>query len=132
MANTKNLSVYRGRDHETHFQKSIAGSTASYTLTTDEAIYGVIELTGAITANKTVYFPQVDGMRWVVLNSTSGAYTVSCGVVGGSTVIAVAQSANQYVLSTGSELTPVAGGVAQAAAQASGGTDLLGSPTAVS
>src|SRR5438128_1633157 len=101
MANTKNTSVYRGRDLETHLSRSIAGSTATYTLTTDEAKCGVIELTGAITAAKTIYFPAVDALGWLVINSTTGAYTVSVAVAGGSNVLTVATGYNQPVLSVG-------------------------------
>ncbi len=72
-------AVWQGRIGDSQLSVSIAGSS-NPTLATDHLVARHIELTGAITANLTVYLPLVasdEGLFWVFHNNTSGAYTVT-------------------------------------------------------
>lgn len=64
---------------------SIAGS-ATTTLT--QAQYGpaIITLTGAVTGNKAVVFPNITG-HWQVLNNSTGAFTVTLKTAAGTGVV---------------------------------------------
>lgn len=59
-----------------YLAKSVAGGAGTTTLTPDEARYGVLELTGALTGNRTVRIPSGFDHALVVINNTSGAATV--------------------------------------------------------
>jgi hypothetical protein len=76
------------------------------TLTLSEAQAGVpiIILTGALAANLTIVFPAGVPGKWTVVNSTSGAYTVSANVAGSGAVQTVAQGYTANWLSTGTVL----------------------------
>lgn len=64
---------------------SIAGSS---TTTLTQAQYGpaIITLTGAVTANKAVVFPNISG-HWQVINNTTGAFTVTLKTAAGTGVV---------------------------------------------
>jgi hypothetical protein len=79
---------------------SVAGAT-NVTLTTLQAACGILELTGAITANITVFVPNTKGLCYTVLNSTTGAFTVTIAPVAGTGfVIATNKRASGYVNGT--------------------------------
>ncbi|MBO2926640.1 gp53-like domain-containing protein [Metapseudomonas otitidis] len=65
--------------------KSIAGN-ANITLTATEGRYSIIELNGAITGNIQVIFP-ASPRQWLVLNNTSGSFSVTCKTASGSGVV---------------------------------------------
>ncbi|WP_455710428.1 tail fiber protein [Pseudomonas umsongensis] len=67
--------------------KSVAGGV-NVTLTATEAAYGVLWLTGALTANISVIVPAGIGM-WTVVNRTTGAFTLTLrqGAVGNPGVV---------------------------------------------
>lgn len=64
--------------------KSVAGGS-DVTLSAAEANYGIIVLTGALTANINVIVPTAS-MQWTFRNSTTGAYTVTVKTSGGTGV----------------------------------------------
>jgi hypothetical protein len=73
----------------------IAGA-ATTTLT--QAQYGpaVLRLTGAVTANKAVVFPNISG-HWQVINASTGAFTVTLKTAAGTGVVITAgMSSNIY------------------------------------
>src|ERR1051325_265260 len=77
-------SALRGRDLNTHYSKSVAGST-DVTLTLEEVSAGTLEFTGALTGSINVIFPlgaQNDGEQWIIRNSCTGNpnFTLTCKV----------------------------------------------------
>lgn len=64
---------------------NVAGG-ANVTLTALEWGCGIIVLSGLLTANINVIFP-TRGDRWIVVNNTTGAYTVTCKTAAGSGVV---------------------------------------------
>lgn len=69
-----------------YLSKSVAGGAGTTTLTAAEAMYGVLELTGALTGNRTVRVPAGLSNALVVINNTTGAYTVDLDYNGGTAV----------------------------------------------
>lgn len=71
---------------------SIAG-TGTYTLTDtnddDEAKHGLIIFTGVLTGNRAIVFPTL-GRTYLLVNATTGAFTVTCRTSGG-TGVAISQ-----------------------------------------
>ncbi len=75
--------------------KSIAGSS-NVTLTAAEASNDILEFTGAITGNISVFVP-LSADQWTVFNGTTGAFTVTIiGATGTGIVIATAKRAIVY------------------------------------
>lgn len=77
-------TAFVARLHGGLLSKSVAGGV-NVTLTTAEAGYGIISLTGTITANIAVIFPSAAG-RWIVVNGTAGSFTVTCKTAAGTGV----------------------------------------------
>ncbi|WP_020201863.1 tail fiber domain-containing protein [Cupriavidus sp. WS] len=67
--------------------KDIGGGAGLVSLTAEEVLYGVIELTGEITGNREVAVPAEPVQSWIVRNSTVGAYTVKFRTQGGEGVV---------------------------------------------
>lgn len=74
--------------------KSVAGG-ASVTLTAPESLNTLIKLTGALTANIDVIVPNTK-RDWVIVNNTTGAFTVTVKTAAGSGVT-VAQGASLHL-----------------------------------
>ena len=129
MANTTNLSLnqpaYNSTSpswdqplnyNETILDNQFAGTTsialtnANVTLTspnstgTGQTQCMRILLTGTLSANVTVYIPSGISGRWVVYNSTSGAYTVTIASGGGGASVASVQGYNITVYSDGTNI----------------------------
>jgi hypothetical protein len=66
--------------------KSVAGA-ANVSLTPVEAGNGIIELTGAITANIAVIVPVSPTRDWIFINHTSGAFEVTIKTAAGTGVV---------------------------------------------
>lgn len=66
--------------------KSVAGA-ANVTLTAVEAGNGILEFTGAITANIAVIVPTSPTRLWVVKNNTTGAFTLTVKTSAGAGVV---------------------------------------------
>lgn len=64
--------------------KSVAGGV-DITLSAGEVNYGIILLTGALTANINVIVP-TSSMRWVIVNSTTGAFSLKVKTSAGTGV----------------------------------------------
>ena len=104
MPNDLNLGIFRGRTLESHLSKSVAGALATHVLTVDDALHAILELTGAITANKTIVLPAIDGLRWGIANNTTGAFSVSVQAQGGTLSVTVPQGIFQEVWCNGTDL----------------------------
>ena len=57
---------------------SVALTSANVTLTSLQYAKRVIILTGALTANVQVIFPEFAGLKWLIINQTTGDYLVTC------------------------------------------------------
>jgi hypothetical protein len=64
--------------------KSVAGNS-NVTLVAAEYGVGVIILTGVLTGNINVIFPT--GGKWIVVNSTTGAFSITCKTAAGSGIV---------------------------------------------
>lgn len=112
------LQHYTGPEY---LAKSVAGST-NVTLTALEASYRIINLTGARTANGSMTLPQAPG-RWVIVNNTTGAYTITA-IMPTGTGVDIPQGGSCAVYSDGTNIyynTPI---VSQAIAEAGASTSL--------
>lgn len=69
-----------------YLAKSVAGGAGTTTLTADEARYGVLELTGALTGNRTIRVPAGFDHALVVINNTTGAFTVDLDFNAGTAI----------------------------------------------
>lgn len=101
--------------------KSVAGG-ANVTLTAAEAGYGILILTGAITANIAVIVPAVAG-HWIIVNRTTGAFTVTVKTPSGTGVV-VSQNRSKEVMCDGTNVIESTNDFLN--------TALTGSPTAPS
>lgn len=82
--------------------KSVAGSS-NVTLTTEEAVNRQMEFTGTLTGSINVVAPLFDGAEWTVINSTSGAFTLTVkGATG--TGIAVGQGKTAILRGNGTNI----------------------------
>lgn len=94
--------------------KAIAGTlsksitSADVTLSTDEARYAVISLSGTLTGNRNLIVPAVSKI-YLIKNATSGSYTVTVKTPSG-TGVTVAQGTQAFVYCDG---TNVLAGVTQ-------------------
>lgn len=66
--------------------KSVAGGS-NVTLTAVEAGNGILEFTGALTANIAVIVPTSPTRAWIIKNATSGAYTLTVKTAAGTGVV---------------------------------------------
>jgi hypothetical protein len=94
--------------------KSVAGSsdvtlTTANASSTAEASNKVIELTGALTGNITVYIPAKEN-NYFIYNNTSGSYTVSIAATGhGANSATIAQGAKTLVYCTSDNVEDIFG-----------------------
>lgn len=79
-----NTTRWRGHGIENRHIKLIAGGT--YVLDPDEAMYGIIDLEGTLTADVVIEFPPVDGMVYIVRNCdcVTGNFTITLQPIGGT------------------------------------------------
>jgi hypothetical protein len=102
--NLETLDAFTGG----YLSKSVAGS-ANVTLTTNnadptaESSNKVIEFTGALTGDITVFIPAVEN-NYIFFNNTSGAQTLSVAPTGhGANSVTITQGAHTIVYSTGTK-----------------------------
>lgn len=62
------------------------GGNSNVTLTQPQWGVGIIIFTGVLTGNISVLFPKNVTGAWIIFNSTTGSFTLSCQVTGGSGV----------------------------------------------
>ena len=80
---------------------NVAGSS-NVTLTAPQYGVAAIYLSGALTGNINVIFPAQAG-QWVVLNATTGAYSITCKTPSGTGII-VAQGRNRQLGGDGTNI----------------------------
>ncbi len=96
--------------------KSIAGGVQTTALTVTNGNTGsevatqIIELTGTITGNQIVTIPDSVEMRYIVKNSTSGAFTVQFKTASGTgTTFATTDKSHKFLYSNGTNIIDVMG-----------------------
>ena len=96
--------------------KSIAGGAQTTALTVTNGNTGsevatqIIELTGTITGNQIVTIPDSVEMRYIVKNSTSGAFTVQFKTASGTgTTFATTDKSHKFLYSNGTNIIDVMG-----------------------
>ncbi|WP_291351340.1 hypothetical protein [Acidovorax sp. 16-64-162] len=86
---------------------SVALTNANVTLSATQYAKNIITLTGALTANVQVIFPTIAGLRWKVVNNTTGSFTITCKTSAG-TGFTIAQTGIQESFCDGTNLIPSA------------------------
>jgi hypothetical protein len=99
-----------------YIAKSIAGGVQTTALTVTNGNTGsevatqIIELTGTITGNQIVTIPDSVEMRYIVKNSTSGAFTVQFKTASGTgTTFATTDKSHKFLYSNGTNIIDVMG-----------------------
>ena len=82
--------------------QAITMSGISVTLTNLQSAYPVINVTGTLTANSTLLIPAQVG-EWIIVNNTTGSYTLTAQMVGGSGV-ALTQGYSTYTYADGTNV----------------------------
>lgn len=77
---------------------SVATTGGTTTLTNIQAGCGIIEVTGTLASNATVILPNISGVGYTVANKTSGAFTLTFQIVGGTGfAVATGKRATGYI-----------------------------------
>jgi len=87
---------------------SLAAGDVSLTIndgTADQARSAMLELTGTLTGNRGVYLPTNISKSYIVRNDTSGAYSATV-LINGGTGSAIPQGASVIVFTDGTTVTP--------------------------
>lgn len=79
------------------------GGAGTLALTSDEAINGVIDMTGVLTGNRVVTVPPSPAQAWAIRNSTSGAFSLTFQTSTG-TGIQLAAGRSTVVFSDGTNI----------------------------
>lgn len=85
-----------------YLSKSVAGGS-NVTLTAVEAGNGIIVFTGVLTANINVIFPGSPTRSWILINNTTGSYTITAKLSSGVGVV-IQQGYTLPVLTDGSSV----------------------------
>lgn len=85
-------------------QVGVATTGGTTTLTAAQATRNIIIVTGALTSDANIVFPNNVVRSWVVLNKTTGNFAVRCTPSGGTSV-AVSQGARDIVVSDGASMS---------------------------
>lgn len=83
---------------------TIATTGGTTTLTGAQATRRVIKVTGALTSNANIIVPNTSVQSWVVINATTGAFSLNVAPSGGTSA-AVTQGARDLLISDGVLMT---------------------------
>lgn len=104
--------------------KSVTGvGTGAVVLTASEYRSLILNFTGTLTANVTYQIPSGIGGEWIVVNGTTGAFTLTIGNVAGGATVLVATASRTLLYSDGTNVYSVGGGSGGGAT--GGGTDQI-------
>mgnify|MGYP000930773429 CR=1 FL=1 len=85
---------------------SITMTSANVTMTPAQYGKPIISITGTLTANLNLVFPAIIG-KWIVVNGTSGAYTITCKTSSGTGIV-LNPGASLYVYGDGTNINNAA------------------------
>lgn len=86
-----------------YFTWSLAGGTATYTMSVKQYNCGILVLTDLLTVqNIAVIFP-TNKKQWIVFNNTTGAFTVTCKTISGSGIV-IAQGKTAIIFGDGTNI----------------------------
>jgi hypothetical protein len=94
---------------------NVVGASGTIALTLTQYRNRILIFSGALTANVNYQIPSAVGGFWFIINTTSGAFTLTISSAGGGSSIVCAQSANTMVLSDGTNILPAESGAEPAA-----------------
>lgn len=77
-------------------------SDANYTVVAAEYVKRILEYTGALTANRDIILPHVDGAEYIVFNNTTGGFSLVFKKSGG-TGVTVAATKRATIYNNGSD-----------------------------
>ncbi len=66
---------------------AITMTSSNYTLTPLEYGLGVIRITGLLTTDLNLIFPNISGTNWLIINSTTGSFNITAKTPSGSGII---------------------------------------------
>lgn len=96
--NSQNLATTAWATRMYSGEGTIAVTSPAMTVTAAQMGVGIVKFTGALTANSTVTLPDVG--RWVIINGTTGAFTLTlAGVGSGGGTWSIAQGYSREVWS---------------------------------
>lgn len=110
----------------TYLALDIAGTGTYGPLTSAQAAYTIIPLSGLLTGNRRVEFPAIVG-RWFIQNNTTGAFTTTIAVTGADPGVVLAPATAQVFWSDGTNM--YAGVSTTAIAPTSYAAGLVGTPS---
>lgn len=84
---------------------SLVVSNANITLTALQAASPVVYVSGALTADVTIYFPNWNGAKWLLVDTSTGAFNVSVSTTSGS-ALPLSAGANE-VYGDGTNILPI-------------------------
>lgn len=93
---------------------AVTMTSANVTLTALQYGKPIVIISGLLTANLNLIFPNIAG-QWVVINNTTGAYSITCKTAAGTGVAVTSASA---IVGDATNIYQVASGITQAAADA--------------
>lgn len=82
---------------------AVTMTNANVTLTPLQFGRPVIVITGTLTANVSLIFPNIVG-QWVVLNNTTGSFTITCRTAAGSGVVAAPPLGSTAIFGDGTNI----------------------------
>lgn len=106
---------------------SISTTGGTTTLTETQEVVAAINVSGALLSNATIVFSGRGGF-WIVSNSTSGSFSVTCKV-SGQTGVTIEQGGSALVWCDGTDIeygNPPSAAVAEATVASATTTDILG------
>lgn len=87
------------------YVKDVSGN-ANVTLSDQEAAKNIHEFTGTLTGNIIVFYPNNLTSQWTITNKTTGNFTLTVQLTGGSIASVIAQTESAIFYSDGAELKP--------------------------
>lgn len=87
---------------------TVAMANANQVLTSAQYSRRIIVCTGALTADRTLTFPNIIGVEWLVINSTTGGFNIVCKRATGTTTL-VPAGRQCAVIWDGTNMTPIRG-----------------------
>lgn len=83
---------------------SYALTSSNITLTNTDIQNQQILLSGTLTANVSIIFPSGKGGSWIVINNTTGAYTVTAITASTAGFVLIPQSQTSFIYSDGTNI----------------------------
>lgn len=97
---------------------SVSLTNSNVALTPAQYAKEIIDFTGTLTGNVEVTFPAIAGSSWIISNSTTGAFSLTCKTSGTGFILAQGVTTSAYTRGTNLDQVTLATGISQAFADA--------------